>query len=287
LSATRAEPQDGLPPIRDVPREIGVTGSRRLGQHFIHDLTFTGKIARLGGPIQGTTVLEIGPGPGALTRSLLAAGASRVIAVERDSRFLPALEQVGGRWPGRLTLLHGDARNLRPDALLQAPARIVANLPYEISALLLARWLRAEAWPPPWQSATVMLQREMAERISARHGTRSYGRLSVLAQWRARTRILAAVPPSLFLPPPKVESALLRLEPRIAPAPGFSPATLAMLAETAFRGRRKTLRRSLRDLAPAPDLWFRAAGVDPGLRADQLPVEGYCALAHAAERLST
>ncbi len=275
---------DGLPPVREILRELGFHGSRHWGQHFVHDLSFTRKIARLAGPLENRDVLEVGPGPGALTRSLLAEGARRVVAVERDSRCLPALEAIGSRWPGRLVVVQGDILTAQDVPDLRPPASIVANLPYGISAPLLVRWISAERWPPPWSDATVMLQREMAERIAAGPGSRAYGRLSVLVQWRACARPVLQVPASVFVPPPRVESSLLRITPRTDPETGFCPDRLSAVTRAAFGGRRKTLRRSLSKICADADAWLRDACVDPALRADALPVSGYCALARTSSR---
>ena len=273
---------DGLPPLRDVLAELGIRGSRHLGQHFIHDLAFLGRLADRAGPVAGADILEIGPGPGGLTRALLAAGARRVVAVERDSRFRPALAAIARHWPDRLEAVFADACRMDATARLRPPARIVANLPYQVAAPLVAAWMSAADWPPVWSEVTILVQREMAERITSPPGSRAYGRLSVLVQWRANARILQPVPASVFLPPPRVESSLLRLQPRLAAESGFPPAVLVAITRAAFGGRRKTLRRSLARLTPASGEWLAAAGVDPGLRADALPVAGYCALARTA-----
>ena len=277
-------PDDGLPPIREVLREIRHRGSRHWGQHFIHDLAFTRKIARLAGTLEGSDVLEIGPGPGALTRGLLNEGARRVVAVERDRRFLQALETVRERWPGKLEVIHGDARITDALPCLRRPARIVANLPYGIAAPLIVSWMSAENWPPIWADATIMLQREMAERIVAGPGTRAYGRLSVLVQWRATARTAMRVPASVFVPPPRVESSLLRIVPLSHPEGGFSPSVLERVTGGAFAGRRKMLRSSLARICRDSEAWLADAGIDSELRADALPVSGYCALARSAER---
>ena len=277
-------PDDGLPPIREVLRQIRHRGSRHWGQHFIHDLAFTGKIARLAGTLDGSDVLEIGPGPGALTRGLLKEGARRVVAVERDRRFLHALEAVHERWPGKLEIIHGDARITDALPRLRVPARIVANLPYGIASPLIVSWMSTESWPPIWDNATIMLQREVAERIAAGPGSRSYGRLSVLVQWRATARTVMRVPPSVFVPAPRVESSLLQIAPLSHPETGFSSLVLGRVTAAAFSGRRKTLRGSLARICSDSEAWLAEAGIDSGLRADALPVSGYCALARTAEQ---
>ena len=277
-------PDDGLPPIREVLRQIRHRGSRHWGQHFIHDLAFTGKIARLAGTLEGSDVLEIGPGPGALTRGLLKEGARRVVAVERDRRFLHALEAVHERWPGKLEIIRGDARTTDALPRLRRPARIVANLPYGIAAPLIVKWMSNKDWPPIWDDATIMLQREMAERIVAGPCSRSYGRLSVLVQWRATARTVMRVPASVFVPAPRVESSLLQIVPLSHPETGISSLVLARVTAGAFAGRRKMLRSSLARICSDSEAWLAEAGIDSGLRADALPVSGYCALARTAER---
>lgn len=274
---------DGLPAIRDVLARIDHRARRALGQHFIRDLNYTRFIAESSGPLDGFSVLEVGPGPGGLTRALLQCGAARVVVIERDSRFRPALDEIAARWPGRLEIIEGDAMQVEALSRLAGPARIIANLPYNIAGPLLAGWLGVPDWPPGWHCATLMLQKEMADRLTAEPGTRAYGRLSVLAQWRTELRILARVPRAVFLPRPNVDSCLLELRPRTEPAAGFSPGTLMRLTGTAFQGRRKMLRRSLAMLAANPETLLRQAGIDPTLRADALSVDGFCALARGLE----
>ena len=286
MSAGAPGTPDGLPPIREVLGSLEHRGSRHWGQHFIHDLSFTRKIARLAGPLRGFDILEIGPGPGGLTRALLLEGARRVIAIERDQRCLPALAAIQGRWPGKLEIMHGDARSVEFPAHLRAPARIVANLPYGIAAPLIVSWMSARKWIPAWTDATLMLQREMAERIAAEPCSRAYGRLSVLVQWRATARVILQVPPSVFVPPPKVESSLLRIVPDAEPESGFRPLDLERVTAAAFSGRRKTMRRSLSRISRQSEEWLNEAGVDWRLRADAVTVSGYCALARTAKRFT-
>lgn len=274
---------DGLPTIRAVLARIAHRPCRALGQHFIRDLNYTRFIAESAGPIAGCSVLEIGPGPGGLTRALLQCGAARVVAVERDSRFRPALAAIAARWPGQLEIVEGDALQVDAVRRLAAPARIIANLPYNIAGPLLAGWLGVPDWPPVWSSAVLMLQKEMADRLVAGPGTSAYGRLSVLAGWRAELRVLARVPPTVFLPRPGVESCLVLLRPRAGPEAGFAPATLMQLTAAAFQGRRKMLRRSLAGHVGNPESLLRDAGIDPTLRADALSVAGFCALARQLE----
>ncbi len=276
--------EDGLPPIREVLARTGHRPSRALGQNFIRDLNYTRRIVEKSGTVKDQTVLEIGPGPGGLTRALLLAGAARVIAIERDARCLEALHEIADRWPGRLEIIENDALQVDLDSISNGPVKIVANLPYGIAAALLVRWLGASVWPPGWTDATVMLQREMAERFVAVPGTSAYGRLTILAQWRASVGIVMHVPPEVFIPPPKVESRLVQFRPSPDPEPGFTPATLARVTAAAFNGRRKMLRRSMVPLAEHPKELLAAAGVSPELRADALPVAGYCALAREYEK---
>lgn len=270
---------DGLPPIREVVRRHGIVWRTRSGQHFVHDFNVTRRVARAAGDLRGRDVLEVGAGPGGLTRALLLEGAARVWAVERDRRCLPALEEVAARWPGRLTVLEGDALAMDPKP--PRGFRIVANLPYQIAAPLLVRWLTAADWPPPWLDATVMVQKEMADRIAATPGSRAYGRLSVLAQWRTRPRVVMRVPPEVFVPPPKVRSSLLRLVPDPCPSTGFAPSDLERATAAAFGNRRKTLRRSLARLGRNVEDVLESAGLDAGMRAQDVPVSGYCAIARA------
>jgi 16S rRNA (adenine1518-N6/adenine1519-N6)-dimethyltransferase len=272
---------DGLPPLREVIRAHGIGALKGLGQNFLLDLNLTGRIARAGGPLAGTTILEIGPGPGGLTRALLAEGAGRVVAIERDRRCLPALAEIAARWPGRLAVAEGDALALDHAALVSGPARVVANLPYNVATPLLTGWLTAEPWPPWFLSLTLMFQREVAERIVARAGGKSYGRLGVLAQWRTEARILFDVAPSAFTPPPKVTSAVVRLEPRPAPLP-CRAATLERVTAAAFGQRRKMLRSSLKSLGD-PERLAAAAGVAPTARAEEVPVEGFARMAMALD----
>jgi 16S rRNA (adenine1518-N6/adenine1519-N6)-dimethyltransferase len=270
---------ENLPPLREVIRRHGLTAKRSLGQNFLLDLNLTGRIARAAGPLEGTTVIEIGPGPGGLTRALLAEGATRVIAIERDARALGALAEIAAQVPGRLTVVEGDALTFDPRRELGgAIARIVANLPYNIATALLARWLTAEPWPPWFDRLVLMFQREVAERIVAAPGSKDYGRLSVLAQWRTRPKILFDVHPSNFVPPPKVTSAVVELVPRLHPLRCDS-ALLERLTAAAFGQRRKMLRQSLRSLGTDPLPLLAAAGIEPTARAEDISVEGLVGLA--------
>jgi 16S rRNA (adenine1518-N6/adenine1519-N6)-dimethyltransferase len=271
---------DGLPPLRAVIAAHGLAARKALGQNFLLDLNLTARIARAAGDLSGHDVLEIGPGPGGLTRSLLAAGARRVVAVEKDTRCLPALAEIAAAWPGRLEIVEGDALAFDP-AVLRPPVRVVANLPYNVGTELLIRWLTPPAWPPFWETLTLMFQREVAERIVARPGDGAYGRLAILAQWRATARIVLTLPPTAFVPPPKVHSAVVHIA--ALPEPRFpaDPAILARITAAAFGQRRKMLRASLRSLGRDPLPLLAAAGVEPTARAEDIPIAGFCALARA------
>ncbi|KAB1071055.1 16S rRNA (adenine(1518)-N(6)/adenine(1519)-N(6))-dimethyltransferase RsmA [Methylobacterium planeticum] len=273
---------DGLPPLREVVQRHGLEPRKALGQNFLYDLNLTGRIARSAGPLASVTVVEVGPGPGGLTRALLAEGAGRVIAIERDPRALPALAEIADHYPGRLTVVDADALVFDPRPLLgEGPARIVANLPYNVGTALLTGWLAGETWPPWWDSATLMFQREVAERIVADEGARAdYGRLGVLCGWRSQADILFDVAPSAFVPPPKVTSSVVRLVPRAAPLPCRAGA-LEAVTRAAFGQRRKMLRQSLKSLTPEPGALLSATGLPDTARAEEIPVAGFVALANA------
>ncbi|MCU4655154.1 16S rRNA (adenine(1518)-N(6)/adenine(1519)-N(6))-dimethyltransferase RsmA [Roseibacterium sp. SDUM158016] len=270
---------DNLPPLRDVIATHGLTAKKALGQNFLLDLNLTAKIARIAGDLSGADVLEVGPGPGGLTRGLLAEGARRVVAVEKDARCIPALEQIAAAYPGRLEVIHGDALALDWDDHLTPPVKIVANLPYNVGTELLVRWLTPEAWPPRWTSLTLMFQREVAERIVAQPGGKAYGRLAILAQWRATTRIAMTLPPEAFTPPPKVRSAVVQIEALPEPRYPADPKVLSRVVAAAFNQRRKMLRASLRGLSPDIEDRLREAGIAPTDRAEDIPIEAFCALA--------
>ena len=270
---------DDLPPLRDVIRRHGLTPKKSLGQNFLFDLNLTARIARAAGPLENITVVEIGPGPGGLTRALLALGARRVIAIERDQRAIAALEEIAGRYPGRLDIVAGDALAVDPrEQLGPERARVVANLPYNIATALLVGWLTVEPWPPWYDSLLLMFQREVAERIVASPGSKTYGRLSVLAGWRTEARILFDVAPSAFVPPPKVTSSVVRLTPRPEPL-ACDPAALQRVTEAAFGQRRKMLRQSLKTLGVDAATLLAGAGIEPTARAEEIPVDGFVALA--------
>jgi 16S rRNA (adenine1518-N6/adenine1519-N6)-dimethyltransferase len=278
---------DDLPPLRDVIRRHGLSARKSLGQNFLLDLNLTSRIARAGGDLDGMTVLEIGPGPGGLTRALLAAGARRVIAVERDERALAALADISDRYPGRLDVVAGDAMTFDPRPLLDgAPTRVIANLPYNIATALLVRWLSEDPWPPWYNSLVLMFQREVAERIVASPGTGAYGRLSVLAGWRTEARILFDVKPSAFVPPPKVTSSVVRLLPRAQPIP-CALHRLEQITQAAFGQRRKMLRQSLKSLCVDAGLLLGATGLEPTARAEEIPVAGFVGLAQALADVTT
>ena len=271
---------DDLPPLREVIRRHGLTPKKSLGQNFLFDLNLTARIARAAEPLENITIVEIGPGPGGLTRALLALGARRVVAVERDQRAIAALEEIGARYPGQLEIVAGDALRIDPrDQLGPERARVVANLPYNIATALLIGWLTAEPWPPWYDSLLLMFQREVAERIVATPGSKSYGRLSVLAGWRTEAKLLFDVAPSAFVPPPKVTSSVVRLTPRPVPLACQSIA-LQRVTEAAFGQRRKMLRQSLKTLGVDAGALLSEAGIEPTARAEEIPVEGFVALAN-------
>lgn len=272
---------DDLPPLREVIRRYDLSARKSLGQNFLLDLNLTARIARASGPLEGVEVVEVGPGPGGLTRALLALGAARVIAVEKDSRAIVALSEIAAHYPGRLVVVEGDALavDLSP-FLSEAPARIVANLPYNVGTALLVGWLTPEAWPPWWQSLTLLFQKEVAERIVATPGSPAYGRLGVLAGWRTEARIMFDVAPSAFVPPPKVTSSLVHLVPRRNPEP-CAPRDLEAVTQAAFGQRRKMLRQSLKGVFRDPVAALEAAGIAPTSRAEEVDVKGFSALARA------
>ena len=271
---------DDLPPLRDVIRRHGLTAKKSLGQNFLFDLNLTARIARAAEPLENITVVEIGPGPGGLTRALLALCARRVVAIERDQRAIAALEVIGERYPGRLDIVAGDALRIDlHDQLGPERARVVANLPYNIATALLVGWLTAEPWPPWYDSLLLMFQREVAERIVSTPGNKSYGRLSVLSGWRTEAKILFDVARSAFVPPPKVTSSVVRLTPRPVPLACHS-AALQRVTEAAFGQRRKMLRQSLKTLGVDPGALLAAAAIEPTARAEEIPVEGFVALAN-------
>ena len=288
MTARAAASPDGLPPLGEVLRSLGHTARKSLGQNFILDLNLTRRIARAAGPLEGRTVLEVGPGPGGLTRALFLEGAERVVAVERDERCRPALEAIAQRYPGRLDVLYGDALTACWLALLPTGASkpiVVANLPYNIATLLLIGWLESNPWPPWYLRLVLMFQREVAQRIVAAPGSKAYGRLAVIAQWRTRPRLLFNVNAEAFTPTPSVASALVELTPTHIPSPPCRVATLGAVTAAAFGQRRKMLRQSLRALSSQPEALLAAAGIEPTLRAEALSVPDFARLAYVFERL--
>lgn len=274
---------DALPPLRDAIARHGLTARKAMGQSFLLDLNLTSKIARQAGDLAACDILEIGPGPGGLTRALLAAGARKVLAIEKDVRCLPALQEIAARYPGRLEAVEGDALKIDLLNRLTPPVKVVSNLPYNVGTELLVRWLTPKTWPPGWTSLTLMFQREVAERIVAAPGSKAYGRLSILAQWRAEARIVMDLPPEAFTPPPKVRSAVVHLD--ALPEARFpaDPTTLGRLVATAFGQRRKMLRASLKPLFTDVERDLRIAGIAPTERAERVPIERFCALARTLD----
>ncbi|HXS05387.1 MAG TPA: 16S rRNA (adenine(1518)-N(6)/adenine(1519)-N(6))-dimethyltransferase RsmA [Rhizomicrobium sp.] len=270
---------DGLAPLRDVIARHDLKAKKALGQNFLLDLNLTCRIARAAGAGDGGVFYEVGPGPGGLTRALLMEGADKVIAVERDIRCLPALAEIAAAYPGKLEIINDDAMALEETKVLPAGVRIASNLPYNVGTALLIKWLSADTWPPFWVSLTLMFQREVAERITARPGSEHYGRLSVLAAWRAKAKILFDVNRSAFVPPPSVTSSVVRLEPLAEPAAPAELKRLEAVTAAAFGQRRKMLRQSLKPLGG--EALLERAGIDPTARPEQLDVGAFAALARA------
>jgi 16S rRNA (adenine1518-N6/adenine1519-N6)-dimethyltransferase len=269
-----------------VIRDAGLSAKKSLGQNFILDLNLTRRIARAAGPLEGETVIEVGPGPGGLTRALLLEGAARVIAVERDERCRPALEAIAARHTGRLAIHTADALSMDWQALIETQgsrAIVVANLPYNIATRLLITWLETEPWPPWWSGMTLMFQKEVAERITAAPATKPYGRLAVISQWRTRPRIVMTLGPEAFTPPPAVASAVVQFVPRPTLEPACSVTTLGRVTAAAFGQRRKMLRQSLKGLVPEPLKLLANVGIAPELRAEQLSVADFARLAYAVD----
>ncbi|SEW06739.1 dimethyladenosine transferase [Cognatiyoonia koreensis] len=270
---------DDLPPLRTVIETHGIAAKKSLGQNFLLDLNLTAKIARLAGDLSAADILEIGPGPGGLTRGLLAEGARRVLAIEKDSRCMAALAEISDRYPGRLEVINADALDVDPLAHLTPPIKVAANLPYNVGTELLVRWLTPPDWPPFWDSLTLMFQREVAQRIVAQPGSKAYGRLALLSQWRADPQIVLDLPPEAFTPAPKVSSAVVHL--KALPAPRFpaNAETLNRTVAAAFNQRRKMLRSALKAVSPDIETHLKAAGIKPTERAEQVSLEAFCALA--------
>lgn len=273
-------PVTALPPLRDVIARHGLAASKALGQNFLLDEQLLDRIAAVPGDLEGTDVLEIGPGPGGLTRALLRAGAN-VTAIERDRRCLPALTELGEAFPGQLTVIEGDALELPLAQVMPGPCHIVSNLPYNVGTALFVGWLGGKTWPPQWLSLTLMFQREVADRIVADTNDDAYGRLAILSQWRCHARLAMKVHRSAFTPPPKVMSAIVHLTP--APMPeGVAPARLEALTAAAFGQRRKMLRQSLKGL-PGALAALEAEGIDASRRAETLSVVDFVRVARAME----
>jgi 16S rRNA (adenine1518-N6/adenine1519-N6)-dimethyltransferase len=273
---------DGLPPLRDVIRGLDLSARRSLGQNFLLDFNLTRRIAKAGAPLEGTTIVEIGPGPGGLTRALLLEGATRVIAIEKDRRCLPALVDIATAYPGQLDIVEADALEIDYAKLdLVPPCRIVANLPYSVATPLLIGWLKTSPWPPWFDRLVLMFQREVAERIVAKPRSKDYGRLAVIAQWRTESRILFGIPARAFTPVPKVDSSLVELVPRFEPGPPCDIAVLERVTAAAFGQRRKMLRSSLRQITPNAEALLNSLGIAPTARAEELGVGDFARLANA------
>jgi len=272
---------DTLPPLRAVLETHGLTPKKSMGQNFLLDLNLTAKIARQAGDLRNCDVLEIGPGPGGLTRGLLAEGARKVLAVEKDSRAMAPLAEIQAAYPGRLEVINADALKLNPLDHLTPPIRIVANLPYNVGTELLVRWLTPPTWPPVWDSLTLMFQKEVAARITAQPGSKAYGRLAILCQWRTDARVVMELPPEAFTPPPKVHSSVVHLQ--ALPEPRFpaDAAKLQSVVATAFNQRRKMLRASLKGVHPDIEDVLISVGITPTARAETIELEAWCALARA------
>ena len=276
---------DDLPPLREVIARHGLRASKSLGQNFLLDLNLTLRIARAAGDLAGVTVIEVGPGPGGLTRALIAAGAGHVVAIERDERCLAALAEIEKHYPGRLTVVAGDALTTDMATLADGPTAIVSNLPYNIATPLLVGWLKTEPWPPWFRSMTLMFQREVAERIAASPGSKTYGRLSVLAGWRCEARLLFDIDSRAFTPQPKVTSSLVHLQPRPKPL-ACDSWLLERVTTAAFGQRRKMLRQSLRSLGVDPGRLLDQVRIDETRRAEEIDVAGFVAMARALAEIA-
>jgi 16S rRNA (adenine1518-N6/adenine1519-N6)-dimethyltransferase len=274
---------DGLPPLRDVINRHGLRADKKFGQNFIFDLNVTRRIARHAGDLTDCDVVEIGPGPGGLTRGLLMEGARKVHVIEADSRFIPALQEIAEAYPDRLNIIEGDALQIKPQELSESPYRIVSNLPYNIGTALLTNWLddgwQNGAWQPQFLSMTLMFQKEVAQRITAQANDKHYGRLAVLANWLCHTELAFEVDRQVFVPPPKVTSAIAHIEPRNRPMAEAQPDILANLTAAAFGQRRKMLRASLKQICSDPRALLAEAGIDETARAEVLTIDDFCKLA--------
>lgn len=272
---------DGLPPLREVIATHDMRAKKSLGQNFLLDLNLTSKIARQAGDLNSCDVLEVGPGPGGLTRGLLAEGARKVLAVEKDSRAMGPLSEIQAAYPGRLEVINADALELDPLDHLTPPIRVVANLPYNVGTELLVRWLTPKTWPPAWSSLTLMFQKEVAQRIVAQPGSKAYGRLAVLAQWRSDARIVMELPPEAFTPPPKIRSAVVHLDALSQPRFEADAGKLQKVVAMAFNQRRKMLRASLKGMSPEIEDILTSVGIKPTSRAEEIGLEEFCALTRA------
>ncbi|MGY6547476.1 MAG: 16S rRNA (adenine(1518)-N(6)/adenine(1519)-N(6))-dimethyltransferase RsmA [Roseinatronobacter sp.] len=272
---------DTLPPLRDVIRLHDLSARKSFGQNFLLDLNLTARIARVAGDLTGADVLEVGPGPGGLTRGLLAQGARRVLAIEKDVRCLPALAEIAAAYPGRLQVIAGDALAVDAAAHLTPPIKVVANLPYNVGTELLIRWMTPDFWPPYWESLTLMFQREVAERIVAKPGSKAYGRLALMVQWRADARIALSLPPEAFTPPPKVSSSVVHIARLDAPRFPADPKILERVVAAGFNQRRKMLRAALKGVHPQIEALLDASGIAPTSRAEEIGLEAWCRLARA------
>jgi 16S rRNA (adenine1518-N6/adenine1519-N6)-dimethyltransferase len=272
---------DGLPPLREVIQAHDLVAKKALGQNFLLDMNLTAKIARMAGDLTACDVLEVGPGPGGLTRGLLVEGARRVLAIEKDPRCIAALDEIAAVYPNRLSVLNADALTVDAGALLTPPIRVIANLPYNVGTELLIRWLSPAIWPPFWQSLTLMFQKEVAERIVARPKTDHYGRLAQLAQWRCDAKIVMHLPPEAFTPAPKVHSAVVHLTRLDAPRFEADFGVLQRITAMAFNQRRKMLRSSLKGLHPNLEGLLIACEIPPTARAEEISLQQFCALSRA------
>jgi 16S rRNA (adenine1518-N6/adenine1519-N6)-dimethyltransferase len=276
--------EDGLPPLRDVIERHGLAAKKSLGQNFLFDLNLTRRIARAAGKLEGYTIVEVGPGPGGLTRALLMEGATKVIAVERDERTLPALAEIAAAYPGKLEVINADALEVDWANVIKGPAKIVANLPYNVATALLVGWLTPKIWPPWFSSLTLMFQKEVALRIAAKTGDDAYGRLSILSQWRCEATKLFDVNRSAFTPPPKITSSIVHLVPRAVCEPPCKMEFLERVTAAGFGQRRKMLRSSLKSVFPNPEAVLEPLGIDPTTRAEQVSVADFARLAMVLER---
>ncbi|MDG1935938.1 MAG: 16S rRNA (adenine(1518)-N(6)/adenine(1519)-N(6))-dimethyltransferase RsmA [Paracoccaceae bacterium] len=270
---------DPLPPLRSVILKHDLSAQKSLGQNFLLDLNLTAKIARQAGDLEGWDVLEIGPGPGGLTRGLLAEGARKVVAIEKDSRCISALQEISEAYPNRLQIIEGDALRIDLSAHLTPPIRVVANLPYNVGTELLVRWLTPKQWPPYWDSLTLMFQSEVAERIVAQPGSKAYGRLAILTQWRCDARVMMSLPSEAFTPPPKVSSAVVHLNALERPRFQADQKVLEKIVAKAFNQRRKMLRSSLKGICPDIETKLTVSGINPTQRAEEISLEKFCSLA--------